>query len=406
MKKWMYGILLFSLILVLGLFPGCKRKSNTTDSEQAGSKDYKQWDEPPEMKIDRAKIYLATVKTGIGDIKFELMPSEAPVTVNNFIFLAGEGFYDGSSFHHVEDVMAIGGKPLDGLYDGPGYTIPDEISDDIRFDEGGYVAMVKTDEPDTAGSQFFITFERTPWLNGVFTIFGKVVDGMDVVKNLKLVDPQKDTHKGTSILSVKISELKESLLPEKKPFVPKAPQLAEGRPLAKLPIPEREFIYNTAPEMVIDPEKSYSAKFVTTKGTIDVKLRPDVNPVSVNNFVILAKLGYWDNFPFTTVVRWRYAISGSPGAKPRSDIGYSIPWEDSPVLPLGIGSLGYWLHARMDGSSSGSNIFFMMTSDIRGHYGNVFGEVSQAGMKIVYSIPPDEENKPKEKIIRIDIIED
>jgi cyclophilin family peptidyl-prolyl cis-trans isomerase len=225
--------------------------------------------------------------------------------------------------------------------------------------------------------------------------------------NLKLVDPNKDTHKGTGILSVKISELEESLLPkEKKPFVPKAPQLVDGRPLAKLPILDREFIYNTAPEMVIDPAKSYIARFVTTKGTIDVKLRPDINPVSVNNFVVLAKLGYWDNFPFTTVVRWRYAISGSPRAKPRSDIGYSIPWEDSPDLPLNIGKLGYWLHARMDGSSSGSIIFFMMTNDPRGHYGNVFGEVSQTSMNVVWSIPNDDENSPQVKIIMVDIIEE
>lgn len=391
MKKWMCGIILFSLIPALGLILGCQ----------------KQWKVPPKMKIDLSKIYLATVKTEIGDIKFELMPADAPVTVNNFIFLARKKVYNGSSFHYVEEeVMAIGGKPGDGKHDGPGYTIPDEITDDMRFDEGGYVAMVKSDEPNTAGSQFFITFEQTPWLSGMFTIFGKVVEGMDVVRNLEIVDPNEDAHKGTGILSVKISELEEGLLPRKEPFVPKAPQLVDGRPLADLPILDREFIYNTPPEMVIDPTKSYSARFVTTMGTIDVKLRPDINPVSVNNFVVLAKLGYWDNFPFTTVVKWRYAISGSPRAKPRSDIGYYIPWEDSPDLPLKIGTLGYWLHARMDGSSSGSIIFFMQTNDIRGHYGNVFGEVSEAGMKVVYSIPPDDENKPKETIIKIIIIED
>ena len=75
-------------------------------------------------------------------------------------------------------------------------------------------------------------------------------------------------------------------------------------------------------------------------------------------------------------------------------------------MPLSIGKLGYWLHAKMDGSSSGSNIFFMMTNDLRGHYGNVFGEVSKAGMDVVRSIPADDENKPKEKIIRVDIIEE
>ncbi|MBN2442516.1 MAG: peptidylprolyl isomerase, partial [Spirochaetales bacterium] len=290
----------------------------------------------------------------------------------------------------------------------PGYTIPDEITKDFRFDEGGYVVMAKSADPDTAGSQFFITFDQSPWLNGMYTHFGKVVEGMDVAKKLKIVEPTKDAViKGTGILSIEISELEESLLPkEKKPFVPNAPQLVEGRPLAKLPIEDREFIYNTAPKMVIDPKKSYSAKFVTTKGTIDVTLRPDINPVSVNNFVVLAKLGYWDNFPFTTVVRFRYAISGSPKAKPRSDIGYSIPWEDSPDLPLTIGKLGYWLHAKMDGSCSASNIFFMMTNDIRGHYGNVFGEVSQEGMKVIRSIPPDEENKPKETIIKVLITEE
>ncbi|MEJ2607986.1 MAG: peptidylprolyl isomerase, partial [Anaerolineales bacterium] len=114
------------------------------------------------MSIDTSAIYIATLKTEKGDIRIELFADEAPMTVNNFIFLAEQGYYDDTTFHRViPDFMAQGGDPEGTGMGGPGYSFPDEISFNLRFDDEGYLAMANSG-PDTNGSQFFITFGPTP----------------------------------------------------------------------------------------------------------------------------------------------------------------------------------------------------------------------------------------------------
>ncbi|NPV07962.1 MAG: peptidylprolyl isomerase [Anaerolineae bacterium] len=167
----------------------------------------KQWTSPPPMTIDTAKTYFATLKTEKGDIRVELFADWAPKTVNNFVFLAREGFYDNTTFHRVlADFMAQGGDPTGTGSGGPGYRFEDEIDPGLAFDEPGLLAMANAGA-NTNGSQFFITFVPTPWLNGAHTIFGRVVEGMDVALSLRLRDPRENpSYPGDTLFTVEIEE--------------------------------------------------------------------------------------------------------------------------------------------------------------------------------------------------------
>jgi peptidyl-prolyl cis-trans isomerase B (cyclophilin B) len=148
----------------------------------------KQWDKPPEMQIDPEKMYLVTMETTQGIIELEINPRHAPMTVNNFVFLAGEGFYDGVTFHRViEDFMIQGGDPTGTGRGGPGYRFADELKGN-PLTHGTKVISMANAGPDTNGSQFFITHSPQPHLNGKHTVFGKVVKGEEVVDEIRQGD--------------------------------------------------------------------------------------------------------------------------------------------------------------------------------------------------------------------------
>jgi len=161
----------------------------------------------PAMGIDVTKQYLATVKMAKGgEFKMQLFPDKAPRTVNSFVFLACRGYFDGITFHRVlEGFMAQGGDPQGTGGGGPGYEFVNEDSD-LTFDKAGVVAMANRGR-DTNGSQFFITFVETPQLNGGYTIFGQVIEGMEVVNGITRRDPDTNpTFEGDAIESVTITE--------------------------------------------------------------------------------------------------------------------------------------------------------------------------------------------------------
>lgn len=150
--------------------------------------DFKQWDSPPEMSIDTGKTYRVTMNTNRGTIGLELYPEHAPKTVNNFVFLAREGFYDGVAFHRVIDDFVIqGGDPTGSGAGGPGYRFEDETQGNPLTHQTGVISMANAG-PNTNGSQFFITHSPQPHLNGRHTVFGKVVSGMDVVNAIEQGD--------------------------------------------------------------------------------------------------------------------------------------------------------------------------------------------------------------------------
>ena len=148
----------------------------------------KQWNNPPAMRIDPQKIYQVTIETDKGDMKLELYPEHAPKTVNNFVFLAQEGFYDGIVFHRViSDFMIQGGDPTGTGTGGPGYRFEDEVTENPLRHETGVISMANAG-PDTNGSQFFITHSPQPHLDGMHTVFGKVVKGQEVVDTIQQGD--------------------------------------------------------------------------------------------------------------------------------------------------------------------------------------------------------------------------
>ena len=147
-----------------------------------------EWKNPPEMQIDSAKTYKAVIETSRGVIEVELSPQHAPKTVNNFVFLAKEGFYDDVSFHRViKNFMIQGGDPTGTGRGGPGYKFEDELKENPLKHETGVISMANSG-PNTNGSQFFITHSPQPHLNGRHTVFGKVVSGQDVVDSIQQGD--------------------------------------------------------------------------------------------------------------------------------------------------------------------------------------------------------------------------
>jgi cyclophilin family peptidyl-prolyl cis-trans isomerase len=154
----------------------------------------KQYYAPEDMGIDPAKTYNVTLDTDKGVINLRLYPDVAPQHVNSFVFLSSEGFYDGLTFHRVEPGFVIqGGDPSGNGTGGPGYRVKAEFND--RPHKEGALAMARSQSPDSAGSQFYITLAPTPFLDRQYTVFGEVTSGMDVVKKIR---------KGDKIKSVKV----------------------------------------------------------------------------------------------------------------------------------------------------------------------------------------------------------
>lgn len=162
---------------------------------------------PPAMRIDPNRHYEAVFHTERGDFTVELFAKQAPVTTNNFVFLARDGFYDGVTFHRViKGFMAQGGDPTGTGTGGPGYEWADEPSAlALKHDAPGMLSMANAGR-NTNGSQFFITFVPTPHLNGKHAVFGKVASGMDVVNSLRERDPGRDRQPGDAITSIDIIE--------------------------------------------------------------------------------------------------------------------------------------------------------------------------------------------------------
>lgn len=166
----------------------------------------KQWSTPPVMSIDPKKSYRANIETDKGTMEFQLFADKAPLTVNNFVFLSREGFYDGVIFHRViADFMVQGGDPTGKGTGGPGYRFADEFHPSLKHDKPGILSMANAG-PGTNGSQFFITHVPTPWLDGKHTIFGILDKGMDVLMSIPPRNPSAPEYPGVKILSVTITE--------------------------------------------------------------------------------------------------------------------------------------------------------------------------------------------------------
>lgn len=168
----------------------------------------RQFKECPPITIDSSKTYTATLVTSKGEIVIELYPKEAPLTVNSFVFLARQGWYTNVPFHRViEGFVAQTGDPTGTGGGNPGYQVGDEIVSTLNFDAAGMVGMAKGNNPGTNGSQFFITLASAAALDGRYTVFGKVTQGLDVLTQLTRVDPsQANQPTPDTLISVTITE--------------------------------------------------------------------------------------------------------------------------------------------------------------------------------------------------------
>lgn len=167
----------------------------------------KKYNSPPQLSIDPTKSYAATLKTDVGDIVLALEAEKVPNTVNNFVFLAREGFYDGVIFHRViSNFMTQGGDPTGTGSGGPGYKFEDEFHPDLRHDGPGTLSMANAG-PNTNGSQFFITHTATPHLDDKHSVFGKVSEGLDTLLSIPDRDPSNPAAPSVTIHSIEITEV-------------------------------------------------------------------------------------------------------------------------------------------------------------------------------------------------------
>ena len=161
---------------------------------------------PPTGNLDQSKEYTAFFDTGVGEFKIRLFDDKAPYTVENFINLARSGYYDRTTFHRVlPNFMAQGGDPTGSGAGNPGYRFSDEFHVDLRHDSEGILSMANAG-PNTNGSQFFITHGPTPHLDNRHAVFGEVIEGIDVLMNISVRDPQSATTEGDKINSIEILE--------------------------------------------------------------------------------------------------------------------------------------------------------------------------------------------------------
>ena len=177
----------------------------TGEAPEASMKTY---DSAPEMTIDPEKSYTAVIHTERGDFTMTLRPDLAPQHVNSFVFLSRDGYYDGVTFHRViPGFMAQAGDPTGTGSGGPGYTLPAEFTTEVPYTEG-VVGAARTSQPDTAGSQWFVTLDEASNLNGQYTVFAQVTDGIDVVKCITARDPSTNpgAPPGDKIISIEITE--------------------------------------------------------------------------------------------------------------------------------------------------------------------------------------------------------
>jgi len=201
-------VIVLVVALVFAYLSNRETATPNADAVDAPQVSSKQYDAYPPMTIDTSKQYFATFKMAKGgEFVIQLYADKAPITVNSFVFLAREGYYNGVTFHRVIDgFMAQGGDPTGTGGGGPGYSFEDEFDSSLVFDKAGILAMANSG-PNTNGSQFFITYGPTLHLNNLHTIFGQVTEGMDVVNSLTRRDPnQYPDYPGDAIESITITE--------------------------------------------------------------------------------------------------------------------------------------------------------------------------------------------------------
>lgn len=330
------------------------------------------YSQAPDMVIDPDTVYLATITTAKGDIVLELFGQEAPVAVNNFVVLSELGFYDAMPLNPVGPPNAVlTGDPSGDGQGGPGYEVAAEILIPNLTGTMGYLRLPDQINPErlSSGSLLYITKEPVPDIDGVYAAFGQVIEGQDVLEQVEM---------GDVIETIAISEAEERVAPTPPPPTPTptpfAPTSADDRPLAAIDPAERVDYFNTAPEMQLEEGVDYVARITTDAGEIVLDLFEEQTPVTVNNFVTLANLGFYDNTSFHRVIEDFMAQAGDPSATGRGGPGYVF--EDEIVPELVFDKAGLLAMANAGPGTNGSQFFitFDATDWLNGMH-TIFGQV-------------------------------
>ena len=368
------------------------------------------FDEQPPLVIEEQAVYFAVFETAKGDITVELFADRAPETVNNFVYLARAGYYDGTTFHRViPDFMAQGGDPTGTGTGGPGYQFADEFVANLGFDEPGLLAMANAG-PGTNGSQFFLTHVPTTHLNQRHTIFGKIVDGMDALLRISVRDPQSAAQPGDTIDRLLIFQSSESLLPPPPPTptpaptptvsAPALPEDNGDRTLADLDPPARAGIYNTPPNLAIDPDQPHVGLIETNLGNITLELFVSTAPDGVNNLAVLANLGYFDRLPFYANPDGLLLFGSLDGTT--TNIGYSIPIESYSGEDFDDGVLGYFYPAENQPGHVQAGLLFLSVGDAIGpNQGKFIVGVVSEGLELLPLLRDDPEARIERFTVQI-----
>lgn len=203
--KGYFVLLLVAVALLACCCGGGGTATPTPTPTPTSTPTYKTYSEPPPMTIDTTKHYTAIIETDKGDLVLELFAADVPVTVNNFVFLANDGFYDNCTFHRViPGFMAQGGDPTGTGSGTAGYYIPNEITEHTHV--AGAISMANSGA-DRNSCQFFICYEPQPYLDGDYSVFGQLIEGMDVLESLTPRDPtQYPDFEGDTIIRITIEE--------------------------------------------------------------------------------------------------------------------------------------------------------------------------------------------------------
>jgi cyclophilin family peptidyl-prolyl cis-trans isomerase len=205
MKSRLLSCLLTIIVVAAGLLTAsCGSKTMTITSGDGTVFKFKDDGKMPPLLEDTSKKYTATIETEKGNLVLELFAKDVPRTVSNFVYLAAKGFYNGTTFHRViPDFMAQGGDPTGTGMGGPGYNFSNEITTHKHV--AGALSMANSGGTNTNGSQFFITYVPTSWLDGKHTVFGQLIQGMDVLKAIPARDPSTAKTPGVKIIKVTIT---------------------------------------------------------------------------------------------------------------------------------------------------------------------------------------------------------
>lgn len=324
---------------------------------------------PAKATFDASKDYYWNLETNKGKIRVRFLPDVAPMHVTSTIYLTELGFYDDIKFHRViPGFMAQGGCPQGRGTGGPGYQYPSEFSPSVKHSKGGLLSMANRG-PGTDGSQFFLTFKATPWLDGKHTIFGEIDQGMDTLKKLEA----KGTRGGAT--TEPLSIVKATITTGRA-----TPATLENfkKLLAERKVDTKKANWKTSleapPRFGYDGKSEWSWKMKTNKGEMTIKLLSETAPQHVTSTVYLTLLGFYDDLTFHRVIPGFMAQGGCPTGTGRSGPGYQYAGEFDPKVKHD--RPGLLSMANAGPGTDGSQFFltFVKTPWLDGKH-TIFGEV-------------------------------